>query len=685
MRTLRRYAAPQREFSREWPSIRATAIDGCFLASTPFETIHGLLSGIVGAVTLQGEDLRGWTKRALTLLEHRGPDARGIWCDRSGATFGKVYLNISEKRAPHDLILDGECDDLTVVCDGEIYNGPFLRKELERRGHRFRSNSDEAVIVHGFEEWGEGICARLNGIFAFAIWNSRSKSLFLARDHFGIKPLYVTALRNGHTLLFGSELKAIVKEPGVTSAPNWRLVASYLSGDAPAQAEPWETFFDNVYQLPHASFARWSPGTSRTLRYRRYWDVPVPLVEETLRLPSESNERDDAEELGDLLSDAVRLRLRGGERVGALLSGGIDSSALVALAAVFSSDPASLKTFSARYDDSDKDEGQFIASVVEATRTTNIALYPDDQDLAANIERFVWHHDEPIADLTLWSQWEVFRTAAEYGVRAVFDGVGVDGILGGHIQTVHPLYLGDLLRQRHIATMYREIDALRHRRKYDWPLLALRGVRNSLPSWTREHLGALRRAVGGEHSLLGEDLRHLQSALMDQRREVRHEIESRAGRFWADAYLSLWPTQSLFQPIDRSGLAHGVEVRPAFRDARLVEFFFQLPTFSKVGGYTSKRVLRLAMNHRLPRPILEREKLAWPAAHNRWLYGEDAQRLLRKALESPILRRDQPVDRIATEQLVARCTQPSEADDQRDVSLAWRVISLTLWHRNHFE
>ena len=444
------------------------------------------MCGIVGIIDPNGVDDASLLTGMRDLLAHRGPDDSGNWisADRE--------VGIGSRRlAIHDLSMAGHMPmtfgNLTITFNGEIYNFLELRSELESLGHHFQSNSDTEVLLKSYSEWGEEACSRLNGMFAFAIWDSANQRLFAARDRFGEKPFYYFS--KGTTFIFASEAKALLRHPAVSSRPSWRAVSDYVLA-RPVDGSTY-SFFEELQQLPAAHCMTWE--RSGRLQLHRYWDIE-PHRE--LRL---KDSREYSEQLRALFFDAVKLRMRSDVPIGTSLSGGLDSSAIACTVHRLSpSTRIQQCTFSARYGEGKTDEGDFfIESVIKSTDALNFYVWIRGEDLRNELDQFLYYHDEPVAHTSQFAQWKVYELAKKCKVTVLLDGQGADEVLGGyHPPTFGGKHLASLLRKGQVLHFSRALKAFRKNYgSYALGLIYCGGI--FLPSGVGTFLRERKHAVRG--------------------------------------------------------------------------------------------------------------------------------------------------------------------------------------------
>ncbi len=524
-------------------------------------------------------------------LGHRGPDGEGRYFSGPvGLAHRRLaIIDLSDEgRQP----MGNEDGSLQVVFNGVIYNYRELREKLSAAGHRFASATDTEVILHAYEEWGRDCLARFNGMWAFALWDGRRRELFCARDRLGIKPFYYAMA--GDSFLFASEIKALRAHPEVGRRPNDRMLSTFLAwGVADHTAE---TMYDGIFQLSPAHLVVVSgEGVGEP---QRYWDVVMNGAPR-----GTDDDEVAARRVRDLLTDAIRLRLRSDVPVGTCLSGGIDSSTVTALINVLlrGEAPQSVgerqKTFSVCFEDERFDESRHIDTVVAATEVASRRTTPDTEGLWEDIGRLLYMQDEPFASLSIYAQYCVMRLAGGE-VKVVLDGQGADEQIGGYIAYQMP-YIRGLLRQGHALTALREaLGSTRHHGSFfAW------AFRQSLVR--SERRGLLRGQVP-------EVLRYAGSLDEVLAREV------------TTSNLPL-----LLHWEDRNSMAFSIEARVPFLDYRLVEYLASLPLDQKVRGGVTKYVLRRAIRGLVPDTIRCRmDKMGFVTPEEAWMKDELAPEIL---------------------------------------------------------
>ena len=564
--------------------------------------------------------------RMVGMLHHRGPDEEGS-ITIPGVGLGMRRLAIVDLAGGQQPILN-EAGDIKIVANGEIYNFRELQKELEGFGHRFNSrNSDIEVLVHAYEQWGEDFLVRLRGMFALALWDGRTKTLIAARDRAGEKPLYWTQTPRG--LLLASEVKALLVHPDVSRELDPISLDQFLTYEyvlAP------RTMLQGVHKVPPAHFLRYRGGHATV---HRYWDAAdVPL--------RDWKEADAAEALRASLKRAVDRQLMADVPLGAFLSGGIDSSSIVALMSQGASQP--INTFSIGFSDGTYNELPY-AREVAALFKTNHRERQASPDLGDMFERLVVHLDEPFADVSLFPTFSVSELAREH-VKVVLSGDGGDELFGGY----------DAYQAQALAVKLGWMgDAL---------MPALAGVASTLPPTEKKKglVNKVKRFSAGATSaptdlghyrwmvyLNARDKERLYAAGLREAlgaTDVYGPVREALGRFSQDdvlnrqlyADLSLYLADDILVKVDRMSMATSLETRAPFLDGDLMELAFSMPGHLKIKNGERKWILKQAMKGVLPDSILNRKKEGFSIPMKNWLRKE-LQPLMRELLSRDRVKR----------------------------------------------
>jgi asparagine synthase (glutamine-hydrolysing) len=614
----------------------------------------------------------GLVQRMTAALEHRGPDAQGVWTE-GGIGLGSrrlAVIDLSDRAAQPMANEDGA---IRVVFNGEIYNFRELRAELEARGHRFRSDSDTETIVHLYEEEGVQCVRRLDGMFAFALWDARTHSLLLARDRLGQKPLFYW--HHGRSLVFGSEPKALMQDHAISAEPDEDAIHHYLTyGYVPS---PWSAF-RHVRKLAPAHYLVARAGQ---VEITRYWSLSY----EPKRQESEAAL---TEELDHLLGRAVERRLVADVPLGAMLSGGLDSSAVVALMRRTTS--GRIRTFSIGFDQPEYDERRFARSVATAFETEHqeLSLSPD---AAALLPRLVYHYNEPFADSSALPTWYLSEMART-GVTVALSGDGGDESFLGYDR-----YAASRLAAR--------LDRL------PLPLrqLAARGAGSLVSGSARSATTRLRRFARGLATdpvrrygrwlsvTLDEQKQDLYTADFARRRRGpgNDPADSSLGlleRRWSESDASsaveklvhtdiaMYLPDDLLVKMDIASMAHSLEVRSPFLDHHVVEFAARLPVSMKLRGRTAKYLLKRAMAAQLPPTVLHRRKAGFGVPIDDWFRGRLGDTT-----------RDLLLSKRATERgyfetkTVRRYLDDHAKGTAQHHARLWSLLMLELWHQTFID
>jgi asparagine synthase (glutamine-hydrolysing) len=588
-------------------------------------------------------------------LVHRGPDSDGTFVGGQAALAARRLAIIDLETG--DQPIANEDGTVHVVQNGELYNYRELRQELERKGHRFRTHGDTEVLVHLYERDGLGFARRLRGMFAVALWDAARRRLVLARDRYGIKPLYYRV--DGAGLEFASELRALPR--GEIDLDALEAFLAFNSIPAPL------TIFREARKLPPGHLLVWEGGQARLERYAR----PAPAPIEELR---EGDEAELIEELRSRLRDSVRAHLVSDVPVGVLLSGGIDSSALAALAAQETPEP--VRTFSVGFEERSFDELSDARLVAEryGTRHRELVLRPDAALLLpALAETF----DEPFADSSALPTYLVSRLAAE-DVKVALSGEGGDELFGGYYT-----YVADLLALRAggLARLARplveRLPTSTARASFDYK--AKRFVRGAhLPPLERHHAWKEIFSADARAALTG---RRNGFDPVDLYRERFAETEGAEllARL-QDVDLGLYLVDDLLVKTDRASMAHSLEARVPYLDPAVTNLALAIPTRHRVRGLRKKVLLRKAVAPLVPERIVRGKKRGFSIPAAAWLRGE-LQPFARETLSAETLRRQGFFRPEAVTALIDRHVAGKE-DLSRQL---WGLLAFTLWHERHVE
>lgn len=574
---------------------------------------------------------------------------------------------------------------LWLAYNGEIYNYRELRAELEALGHHFASHSDTEVILAAYAQWGVDCLARFNGMFAFALWDTHAKRLFCARDRFGVKPFYY--YWNGSTLVFASEIKAILRHPAVPRIPNDRMIFDYLARGRADHTQ--ETFFADIYSLSAGHFLLVDLH-AQSLVQQQWWQLPI---NPNLEGPQKLDDANVYAEFTHLLEDAIRIRLRTDVAVGSCLSGGLDSSSIVALTNRLLTQESVIpqelvgehqKTFTARNHESAIDEYQYSNMIVRQTNAEEHIVYPSGEVLWQELEPYLWHMDEPVDSTSQYLQWNVMRLARQQGVTVLLDGQGGDEILAGYY-SYYPTYINQIRQQRgRLAAWQASIDLSRVGGAPVANTL-FEHTRYQLP-WRMQKLISLfkPRYVAPGQGGSGLTDKQLSTAFMQQfsdrlwRPDGPVDANGLAGILYRDVTSTNLPKLLRFE--DRNSMAFSLETRLPFLDYRLVQMAFSLPLNFRINEGWTKWILRQSMRDVLPREITwRRSKLGFPTPESNWFrQGSATIRELLRANDN-----ERMAAYIEPSVLKSICQLPD--DELVNTPGLWRIINLMVWLNVFFD
>ena len=608
------------------------------------------------------------------VITHRGPDEAGLYCDQHAALAHRrlSIVDLSTGQQP----LANEDGHVRVIFNGEIYNHGDIRRELEQLGHVYRTKSDTETIVHAYEQWGDDAVHRFRGMFAFAIWDARTRRLLLVRDRLGIKPLYWA--RVGSTLLFGSEVKALLASGLLASEANIAALPELLSTRSIAGTE---TMFVGVNKLLPGHLLSFEQGE---VRVRQYWDIPTGS--ENLELRSEKlSGTAFVDRFRTLLEESVRLRLMSDVPLGMFLSGGIDSSAIGALMARMVDRP--IKTFSVGFKDRAFNELGYARQVATAIGADPHEVVIDDRDFFGALPRLVWHEDEPIAHPSSVPLYFVSKLAREH-VKVVLTGEGSDELLAGYGKyprialnwragTVYQRMLPKALR-RVVANQFVPMLPGRAGRVAGRSFLAMERTPEAM---FLDNFAAVRLA--DQNTLLQSPSRGDQpwnraygsSMAWFERPPEGSSLLTRL--LYADMKTYL---VELLMKQDQMSMATSIESRVPFLDHKLVEFAATMPDELKLRGWTTKRVLREAMKGVLPDSILSRPKMGFPVPFARWTREQ-----WNGAVADVLLDRRTRERGVIDSSAAAALLRDHQAGRTDGWDRIWMLLNLELWFRTFID
>ncbi|MBN1672980.1 MAG: asparagine synthase (glutamine-hydrolyzing) [Kiritimatiellae bacterium] len=596
-------------------------------------------------------------------MVHRGPDQHGVYC-ADGVSLGHRRLSIIDLSEQGRQPMSNEDGTVQLVFNGEIYNFQELRPALEAKGHQFVGRSDSEVILHGYEEYGVEVVHKLRGMFAFAVWDAPRKRLFLARDRIGIKPLYY--YHQDRRFVFGSEIKAILKDPAVPRELNHQALYEYLGFEfVPAP----ETMFRHIFKLPAGHYAVWE---NDRLQISEYWDLA--MGDGTPPLPYDAA----IEQERELLEYAVKSHLVSDVPLGVFLSGGLDSSALVAAMRKHISGP--LRTFTIGYPDKTFSELDYARIVADRFETEHHVLMIDYLN-QAYVEKALWHLDEPMTDLSTVPLMLVCEKAKEF-VTVCLSGEGGDESFAGYdrfkasrINRFYGLVPGPVRRQ----VISRLVGRLP-----DQP--QKKGAVNMLKRFIEgSNLPAAGAHLRWQYFGTADQDERLFNAAFKTRAAMdpfRHVTACAARSGAADTvnreiYLDMrfMMTESVLMKVDKMSMASSLEIRVPLLDHVFVEFMASLPGNWKLKGLQTKAVFRSALKGILPDAIVHRGKQGYSLPVKQLLRTQLKEYMIELLNDSPIIRENTNVD------YVSRLIREHLDMTRNNNHVLWALMNVAIWGR----
>jgi asparagine synthase (glutamine-hydrolysing) len=566
------------------------------------------MCGFVAKISAAGQSVdSGALERMADLIRHRGPDGAGRFVE-GGVGFAFRRLAIFDLAPTGDQPMTSADGRYVIVFNGAIYNFIELRAQLEALGHTFRSTGDTEVLLTAWRQWGAECLPRLNGMWAFLIYDRHERRVFGARDRFGVKPLFWHRSHAG--LIFSSEIKCI-RDSGIAAISfDWQTIADHLLEDRLDATE--RTLYRDVWRVPAGTWFEVEP--SGNIKWARYWSLPEAAA--AVAVP-----RDPAAAWAELFDDAVRLRMRSDVPVGVLLSGGLDSSSIMCGMArqLGPREARQSGLFALCYMDPEFDETPYINATLAETGGTLERLETGPDALWRALNEHLWHQDEPVHSFSSVVVHQLMQLAHARGIKVVLNGQGADELLAGYRSYFRDYWL-ELARAGRFGTARREIAAFAHANGQPVDGLFPR----TLATMVRQFLHALpghasiskrrRRPAPERDSWVSAEVRrHWVPSGSGAARSLNEALRASLEQAHLPLYL---------RTEDRNSMAHGVELRLPFLDYRLVSLAFRLGSEWKIRGEYTKVLLREAMRGRIPDIVRTRvQKFGFPTAADQWFRG----------------------------------------------------------------
>ena len=604
-------------------------------------------------------------KRMMASIHHRGPDDEGMYvCGPIGLGHKRLsIIDVSTGRQP----ISNEDRQIWVVYNGEVYNFQELRRELLSRGHIFKTETDTEVLVHLYEEYGEGFVSRLRGMFAFALWDQREKALLLARDRVGIKPLYYRLTDD--SIIFASEIKAILQDSSVVPEVNYGIIDRFLTY---LYTPGTETLFKNIYRLSPGFYLLFKNGKEHL---KQYWDIDFAKPDTTRNLD------ELVQQLSELLRESARIHMISDVPVGFLLSGGVDSTALLSLAMEETNKDVS--TFTIGFEGQEfADERHYARLAAREFGTKHYDITIDADDFKDFLPKYVWHMEEPVCEPSAIALHYVSKLAKEH-VKVLISGEGGDEAFAGYtnyrdivwlerFKTALGPFKGSLLklllalRMGHVP-YFRKI--YRYAPLLSMPLERYYYSRTSSP---------FRFFPSKREQLYSESLRcktDTTYSIEPSNRilESTDTLDCLSKMLYVDT--KTWLPDDLLMKADKITMAHSLELRVPLLDHKILEFAASLPSRWKVSGFNTKHILKKAVKGRIPAMIARRKKAGFPVPYESWLRSELDEFTREILLDKTTLERGY-FEKGALEQLLSQHSAGRALSQE-----VFSLISLELWHR----
>jgi asparagine synthase (glutamine-hydrolysing) len=586
------------------------------------------MCGIAGIISEAPRgNLHDLSRAMAQTLAHRGPDGEGFWDDGHSVYLAHRRLSIIDPTPASDQPL--KYGPYVLVFNGEIYNYRELKAELQQSGYRFISQGDGEVIPAAFDKWGIDCLHRFDGMFALALYDTVNKKLWLARDRFGEKPLYFharyAALGKLEYLMFGSEMKALWAA-GAPREPNPMMMINYLSlGFVQNPIIKTDTFFKEILNLPPGYFLE--VDTDKFRFSMRRWYEPFKLIGH-LNPDEAKDEQAVIEQLHDLLLKSVRTRLRSDVPVGTSLSGGLDSSSIVAAIDAIKKHGGDSEAwcnvcFSAIFPGFEKDEQIWGQKVAGQFGIRRYEVKPTEHDLLQHWQDLVYHQEEPLQSSSVMAQYMVYREAKEEAVSVLLDGQGADEILAGYGKYSH-WYLQQLLREDRSA-MQAEKQLLQAN-----GMLGKWGMFNYLSAWLPHQTAGMLKAKAVRQQKNFPFVPDYYESYKDQNTLFKPEVRTLEDILYFNTFN--FGLEELLRYADRNSMAHGREVRLPFLQHELVHYIFSLPACFKIRQGFGKWILRKAMERYLPEDLVWRKgKVGFEPPQQQWMQHNALQEMVMEA------------------------------------------------------
>lgn len=613
------------------------------------------MCGFAGVVSKKNESHLSLVKEATAVLQHRGPEAEGFYVnEEASVAFGHRRLCILDMTmaAAQPMSYAGRYH---LVYNGELYNYLELKKELGKKGCIFQSHSDTEVLLAAYATYGKDCLQHFDGAFAFAIWDEKEQLLFAARDRFGEKPFFF--FQDEERFVFASEIKALW-QMNVTKEVNHRLLYNFLTiGYTSNPADPFETFYNHIYKLPAAHCLTYS-FAKKEVATERYWQTYID-VDKTV------SEEVAIEKFEQLFRKSIQKRLRSDVPIGTSLSGGLDSSTIVAFCAEEATAQYTHNCFTASFTGFEKDETAQAALVAKTFGLHHYTTTIEGFEVVSLMQKVAAQQDEPFSSASVLAQYKVFEAAKHHGVTVLLDGQGADEILAGYYK-YYKWRWQELYRERQLRKSgeLKAAQALGIKENF--------GIKNKfaalLPEFSASILQTRKAKKAFQHTDLNRDF------AIENKRNFYYSLPSSFdlnGALYYNTFVN--GLEELLRLADRNSMAHSVEVRLPFLQHELIEYLFTLPPHFKIHQGWTKWALRKVVDKKLPKEIVWRkDKVGYEPPQKIWMQNNDVQEAIQAAKQRLVR------EKILTASVLNKPVVPKEAHAAE--SEDWRYWSAAvLW------
>ncbi|HEX8462097.1 MAG TPA: asparagine synthase (glutamine-hydrolyzing), partial [Segetibacter sp.] len=571
------------------------------------------MCGIAGILSENSNNVsRQQLQKMTDAIKHRGPEGDGFWINPAGTVgLGHRRLSIIDLSNAGAQPMHYQ-DRFTITYNGELYNYLEIKEELLKKDFAFNSHCDTEVILAAYACYGEQCLAHFDGMFAFAIWDEKEKTLFCARDRFGEKPFYYSYSHVNHQLVFASEMKGLWAA-GIYKKMDNQMLLNYLTlGWVQNPTDKQQTFFEEILSLPPAHYllCKLQPNKDTFLQIKSYWD----LDKESQQKPSSAAAAKT--NFLDLFNTSVSRRLRSDVAIGSSLSGGLDSSSIVATIHRLLGNATHQKTFSAVFPGFAKDESKHIAEVVAKFGVENYHVIPNEEDFIKDFEKLIYHQEEPFQSASIYAQYKVYELAKQHGVTVILDGQGADEILAGYTKYYH-WFLQEKIAHNNWKEAKQELNLARQNgQQINW------GIKNYVAAFMPQ-LAANQL----QKSVIKQQKNHpdISTGFLAEYANKANIYKPAISKLNDVLYFNTMQSglEELLRYADRNSMAHSLEVRLPFLNHALVQFIFNLPSSYKISQGFTKFILRKSMEETLPKTIIWRkDKVGFEPPQKQWLQNK---------------------------------------------------------------